>query len=404
GRNPVALAEAPNGDIWVSNREDATISIVSPATQSEVATIDLQSSSQPYGIVFDDTSAFVALEAVGKVVEIAAAGSIVNEADIGSSPRHLTIDAAQQTLYISRFITPLLPGEDTANVIVDDGTRKYGGEVVVVRASDLAIIDTIILEHSNRIVSEHQGPGVPNYLGAMAISPTGDEGWLPSKQDNILAGDLRGGAGMTFDQTVRAVTSKINLSNNTDVLSNRVDHDNASVAAASAFDPYGVTVFTTLEGNRQVSLIDVSTAIEIGRVDTGRAPQGLVVSDDGMRLYVHNFMDRSIGVYDIEAVVNNGATAPQEIATVNVVSAEALDATVLRGKQLFYDARDDRLAGLDYMSCASCHVDGEHDGRVWDFTGLGEGLRNTITLKGRAGMGHGMLHWSSNFDEVQDFE
>ena len=86
------------------------------------------------------------------------------------------------------------------------------------------------------------------------------------------------------------------------------------------------------------------------------------------------------------------------------MSNESLDATVLRGKQLFYDARDDRLAGLDYMSCASCHVDGEHDGRVWDFTGLGEGLRNTITLKGRAGMGHGMLHWSSNFDEVQDFE
>lgn len=404
GRNPVALAEAPNGDIWVANREDATISIVNPASLSETATIDLQAASQPYGIVFNNNSAFVTLEAVGKVIQLSTAGAVINEADIGSSPRHLTIDGARQTLYISRFITPPLPGEDTADVIVDDGVRKYGGEVVVVQTSDLSISDTIILQHSNRIVSEHQGPGVPNYLGAMAIAPAGDVGWLPSKQDNILAGDLRGGAGMTFDQTVRAITSKINLSNNTETLSERVDHDNASVAAASAFDPFGVTVFTSLEGNRQVSLIDVSTAIEIGRVDTGRAPQGLVVSEDGKRLYVHNFMDRSVGVYDIEAVVNNGGTAPQEIATVNVVSSEALDATVLRGKQLFYDARDDRLAGLDYMSCASCHVDGEHDGRVWDFTGLGEGLRNTITLKGRSGMGHGMLHWSSNFDEIQDFE
>jgi len=34
----------------------------------------------------------------------------------------------------------------------------------------------------------------------------------------------------------------------------------------------------------------------------------------------------------------------------------------------------------------------------------GEGLRNTITLKGRSGMGHGMLHWTGNFDELQDFE
>ena len=77
---------------------------------------------------------------------------------------------------------------------------------------------------------------------------------------------------------------------------------------------------------------------------------------------------------------------------------------MLAGKQLFYDARDPRLARDRYMSCASCHNDGGHDGRVWDLTGLGEGLRNTIALRGRAGMGQGFLHWSNNFDEVQDFE
>ncbi len=56
------------------------------------------------------------------------------------------------------------------------------------------------------------------------------------------------------------------------------------------------------------------------------------------------------------------------------------------------------------MSCATCHNDGGHDGRTWDFTGFGEGLRNTPALKGRAGMGHGFVHWSANFDEIQDFE
>jgi mono/diheme cytochrome c family protein len=56
------------------------------------------------------------------------------------------------------------------------------------------------------------------------------------------------------------------------------------------------------------------------------------------------------------------------------------------------------------MSCASCHNDGGSDGRVWDLTGMGEGLRNTITLNGRGGTAQGFLHWSANFDEVQDFE
>ena len=36
--------------------------------------------------------------------------------------------------------------------------------------------------------------------------------------------------------------------------------------------------------------------------------------------------------------------------------------------------------------------------------GFGEGLRETINLRGRAGLGHGVLHRTGNFDEVQDFE
>ena len=58
---------------------------------------------------------------------------------------------------------------------------------------------------------------------------------------------------------------------------------------------------------------------------------------------------------------------------------------MLQGKQLFYDAKDTRLARDGYISCASCHNDGGHDGRVWDLTGFGEGLRNTVSLRGRAG-------------------
>ncbi len=404
GVEPVNVAEAQDGNVWVVNRQSASISVVSPVSLSVVANYPLQRASQPYGIVMDDNGALVALQAVGKVQRVSAGGAPGLSVDVGANPRHLAVDANGSNLYVSRYITDSLPGEDTAVIILDDGTQQYGGEVLVLDAVTLAVQSTIVMEHINRIASEHEGPGVPNYLGPVVISPTGDTAWLPSKQDNILAGDLRGGVGMTFDQTVRAVTSKINLTENREITSARIDHDNASVAVSSAFDPLGVTLFTSLEGNRQISVIDTQTGIEIGRFDTGRAPQSIVVSKDGKRLYVHNFMDRTVGVHDIEDITVRGMSDSSVIATINTVSDEALTETVLRGKQLFYDARDDRLAGLDYMSCASCHVDGEHDGRTWDFTGLGEGLRNTITLKGRAGTGHGMLHWTGNFDEVQDFE
>ena len=41
---------------------------------------------------------------------------------------------------------------------------------------------------------------------------------------------------------------------------------------------------------------------------------------------------------------------------------------------------------------------------MWDFSQFGEGVRNTTSLRGRGGIAQGPLHWTGNFDEVQDFE
>ena len=57
-----------------------------------------------------------------------------------------------------------------------------------------------------------------------------------------------------------------------------------------------------------------------------------------------------------------------------------------------------------YISCGSCHFEGIDDGRVYDFSIRGEGLRNTLALLGRAGTAQGRLNWAATLDEVQDFE
>jgi mono/diheme cytochrome c family protein len=93
-----------------------------------------------------------------------------------------------------------------------------------------------------------------------------------------------------------------------------------------------------------------------------------------------------------------------KIATIKAVAVETMSAQVLKGKQIFYNANDLRMSQDGYISCVACHMDGGSDERIWDFTHLGEGLRNTTSLLGRRGMGHGRVHWSANFDEIQDFE
>jgi hypothetical protein len=123
-------------------------------------------------------------------------------------------------------------------------------------------------------------------------------------------------------------------------------------------------------------------------------------TSDGLTLFVYDFMERSVQGFDLQALVETDEPNVSLIFDYATVSSEALSSTVLLGKQLFYDARDERLAQHGYTSCASCHSDGGHDGRSWDFSQLGEGIRNTTELNGRGGTGHGPVHWSANFDEI----
>jgi len=277
-----------------------------------------------------------------------------------------------------------------------------GGQVVVIGAAALAVQRTILLNPSTAADTSTSARGLPNYLGAAVISPDGLSAWVPSKQDNIQRGVLRDRQPLNHENSVRAIVSRIDLTAQTEHLPSRVDIDNAGMPSAAAYDPYGIYVFTALEASREIAILDAWSHQEITRFPAGRAPQGVVTSPDGGTLYVQNFMDRTITVHDVRGILQGAGTAPVTTATLNAVTTEKLTAQVLKGKQLFYDAQDSRLALQQYISCAVCHNDAGHDGRVWDLTGFGEGLRNTITLKGHAN--HGMLHWSGNFDEVQDFE
>jgi YVTN family beta-propeller protein len=402
GAGPRTLAVGPGGDVWVANKHAATVSVIDASSLTVSRTIALPAASQPFGIAFSPTGgeAYVVLEAKGSLLKLdAVSGSTLGAVAVGRNPRHVSISANGNSVYVSRFITPPLPGESTA--LVQPGSS--GGEVVVVTAANMTIANTIVLKHSDKPDFEIQGSGIPNYLGAVALSPDGHSAWVPSKQDNVRRGTLRNGANLNFQNTVRAIASRIDLDAGTEDLAARVDVDNSSLASAAVFDPLGNYLFVALETSREVAVLDAQSHYEIFRFGVGRAPQGLAISDNGERLYVNNFMDRTVGVFDLSALVTQGESSVSPLTTLPAVSSEALSALVLKGKQFFYDARDTRLARDAYMSCASCHNDGGSDGRTWDLTGMGEGLRNTINLRGRSGK-QGFLHWSGNFDEVQDFE
>ncbi|WP_411844892.1 carbohydrate-binding protein [Roseibacillus persicicus] len=402
GDFPRTLSLAPDGRVWVSNKTSSTLSIIDPNDYS-VVTRALPRGAMPHGIVHSPNgdSAWVALEALGEVAKLhPTTGAIQSRHPVGDFPRHLAINHDGSRLYLPQFISPPAPGESTGT----PDLSTAGGYVTVMETVTASILTRTRLQASTESDFAGGGRGLPNYLGAPALSPTNDSAWIPSKLDNIERGVLRDGLQLDHQNSVRSISSRIDLSTNNEDYLSRIDHDNSGLPSAAIYGPYGLHLFIALEGSREVVVVDVYGGQELFRLNVELAPQGLALSPDGHTLYVHNFMSRSLTCYDLSALVEHGTEAAPTLASLDATSTETLPAQILLGKQFFYDSEDDRLSMENYMSCASCHNEEGHDGRTWDFTGFGEGLRNTIDLRGRGGEEHGPLHWSANFDEFQDFE
>ncbi|MEO1172425.1 MAG: PA14 domain-containing protein, partial [Myxococcota bacterium] len=291
---PRSITIASDGRVWVASAAADTLSVIDPST-SALVEIPLETGAHPRGLVASRHSnrVFVALEHRGEVVEFDG-DSLLEEARETLVPgiRELALDGDDAFLLVSRFVSPPAPGESGAAPDLDGAV----GEVYRLAASPLASLDVIPLGYSRRLASEHSGPGMPNYLRAPAFSPDGSQVFVPSKQDNIGAGISRDGTALSHDHTVRAISSRIVWPDGLEVLSDRIDHDNASIASAAVFGPYGLYLFTALEGNREVAISDAHLNVEIARIDVGRAPQGLTLSPTGRMLFVHNFMDRTVSV------------------------------------------------------------------------------------------------------------
>lgn len=263
--------------------------------------------------------------------------------------------------------------------------------------------------------------GVPNYLLTLESSPDGSRLWFGAKKDNVVAGNYRGsGNGVNnFETTIRAIIGSYDLSRESGWVGvfspgNQQDIDNHALPSQLKFGTNGTKLFLTFLANNELVVIDPETELELDRVKVGIAPTAIAIDPVTSKVFVKNFLSRSISVFDGSDTLNLGIRNLSEsfLTEIRTVSRESLSPKVLLGKQLFYSARDlddhdanpARMSQDGYISCATCHLDGGDDGRTWDRLHLGEGLRNTTVLWGKNGMAQGNVHWSGNFDEIQDFE
>jgi DNA-binding beta-propeller fold protein YncE len=388
---PSGLALAPDGSLWVIHRGDYAVAIIDLDAFEIGRGFRLPYASQPAAIVMSPLgdAAYVSLMATGKLLKLdPVSGATLAELTVGPWPRGLAVSHDGERVYVTRFISA-------------DGR----GEVVKVSAHDLSLTRRYeLLEDTTTQDGDQAGRGLANYLFSIALSPDGREAWVPSKKDNMSRGLRRDGLALTQDNTVRPLVSVLDLVGQREDVTGRMDLDDRNLPVHVLFSPLGDYAFVTVAGSGLVEVRDTYTRQFVTALrDPGFAPLGSVLGPK-QRLFVHAELSRTVAVYDVADILSGKDQTTRKLAAVPVVASETLSPEVLRGKQVFYDSEDERMTSEGYMSCASCHFEGFEDGRVWEFSDRGEGLRNTTSLLGRRGVGHGKVHWSGNFDEIQDFE
>ena len=382
---PTTLAVADDGTIWVTCRDADTIVHLDPASGDRLGEVQLRHGAAPHGVVVRGTMMLVASEGAGTLTRIhIPTREIVGELALGAPVRGIALTGSGFEALVTRFISSGV------------------GEVFRVDLATMSLLDTIELARDPGPDTTRSGRGIPNYLSQIAISPDGRRAWIPSSKANVERGLALDGEHPNPDNTVRTIVSQIDLGTGLEDLAARVDLDNHEGASAVAFSPLGDLAFVTTRGTHRVDVIDTVTGLVVAGFSTGLVPEGLVLEGDV--LFVQGFLSRSVSRFDVGGIVRGTDLAPRVLGDVTTVRVEPLSESVLRGKRIFYNADSPQMSRDGYLSCASCHLEGGHDGQTWDFTHRGEGLRNTTDLRGRAGTEHGPVHWTANFDEIQDFE
>ena len=367
-QHEVAVGSHPEGVAWIGRTHqlaccvygDDNIAILnadSGEVERRIAVFD-----EPYGVVSnqDGSKLFATLEFPGQVVQIdVTTGSVVASWPAGQMLRGLSISRDDSFLiateYLTSRLTKLSANDGTVEQTFDGASTDNLARQVVLAPDDQKAYFTHI---RSRVTASHGSGSIFPYVSIARL--TGEKAGTRSRVP------------MDSFQNVRVTANPwdCDLSPNGKRLCVVFAGTNDMFVARIVGDDYA-----ELEFERSVRL--------------GNNPRAVRFTPDGQSVLVYNALDFQV----VELQIPDG----KEIGRVEVTKCSLSDELLL-GKKLFYTALQP-MSARSWISCSSCHPDGDADGRTWQQP---EGLRNTQPLAGLSWTHP--VHWSADRDEVQDFE
>jgi len=385
-----------------ANRDNGTVSIVDVATGKVLHEVSV--GSKPEGASFVGKSHLLAVTAYGDdqvALVDADAGTKIAAIDVFDEPYGVASNADGTRLYatlefpgvvveidpVAKQVVRTIPAGPFARgiAITPDGKRLLVSEYLT------GAIVALDIESGDR-VDRWQGNPSENIGRQVAVHPTRPKAYVPHIRSRT---NVNQGAGSVVPFVSVIDTAPGEGRRRTTVpMDSFISIFVVANPWETAVSPDGTKLCAVFAGTDDMYVCDIldDNYKELAfkkLIRLGHNPRAVRFTPDGSKFYVYNTLDFTVVAYD--------ASTYAKLDTIKVCE-NPLGDEILRGKVLFYSALQP-MVGKRWISCASCHPDGDTDGRTWLNP---EGLRNTTALYGMAWTHP--IHWSADRDESQDFE
>ncbi len=361
GVDPRTVAVDDAGNVAVTtNRASGTVSIIDLKTYAVRA--EVRVGHLPWGVVIHPNAeiAYAACEESDHVAVVDIANhELITSISVADRPNGLAISDDGGSLYVTHLLTGQISVIDTEMAEVSETLSTW---------PDANLSQSIILH-------PHNSQGHLAYLPMTRSNSTNQE--------------------IAFDTTVFALITVVDLEAGHVVPRQTISLPESDQPVGlpydAAFMPDGQILYVVNAASNDVSVIDLRTTLSVAHIEVGDNPRGIAIPAYGTRAYVNNTLGGTVSVIN---------TLTNEVIDTVKVTDIPLPPALLRGKQIFHSSNDPELSRDQWMSCNTCHWEGEHDGRTWLFDFAGP--RNTTSLLGMVGTYP--LRWSAEWDESADSE
>lgn len=391
GKDPRQLALSPDENyLFVSCMQENRVDVISVEEKKVIKSI--KTKIEPFGVLTSPDGELLYVSnyrsSLISVIDLVK-NKLVTEIPVGERPRSLAMTANGDKLYVPHYLE---------------------GKISVIDTKKNSVIKTIQLSESQNKADRKKSQGIPNTLEQIVISPDGKKAWIPHLLTNV-------DTPIHFEETIFPAISVIDLEKDEEIIDERkelfeemnvTDSKNKTIIVSNPYDvvfhPKGNKAFAIMSGSEDLVVFDLNrggNATQVLRRIEGDNPRGAVISPDGETLFVHNAMS-----HDLATITTGGKSsysrAKMNGENINLIDKDPMDPLVREGKTLFYSANSDEYAteitGNNWMSCASCHADGDMNGlSLSTAKGPRNVPSNVVTTE------TGLFMWDGSRDDFTDY-